>query len=69
MNDSANAGDEFSVVNNEEEAKQINSFRKKGSKDKNILSSTDKTNIFDNQSTKKELNIILKSDVQDQVKR
>ena len=64
MNESANAGDEFLVVNNEEEAKQINSFRKTGSKDKNILSSQDKTNIFENQSTKKELNIVLKSDVQ-----
>ena len=64
MNESANAGDEFLVVDNEEEAKQINSFRKTGSKDKNILSSQDKTNIFENQSTKKELNIVLKSDVQ-----
>ncbi len=64
MNESANAGDEFFVVDNEEEAKKINSFRKTGSKDKNILSSQDKTNIFENQSTKKELNIVLKSDVQ-----
>ena len=64
MNESANAGDEFSVVNTEEEAKNINSFRKTGSKEKNVLVSQDKTNIFDNQSTKKELNIILKSDVQ-----
>ena len=55
----------FQLLSNEEEAKQINSFRKKGSiKEKNILSSQDKTNIFDNQSNKKELNIILKSDVQ-----
>ncbi len=64
MNESANAGDEFLVVSSEEEAKQINSFRKTGSKDKNILAVQDKTNIFENQSTKKELNIILKSDVQ-----
>ena len=64
MNESAKAGDEFLVVNNEEEAKQINSFRKKGSKDQSVLASQDKTNIFENQSTKKELNIILKSDVQ-----
>jgi len=63
MNESAKAGDEFLVVDNEEEAKQINSFRKTGSRDKNILSSTDKANIFENQSTKKELNIVLKSDV------
>ena len=64
MNESAKAGDEFLVVNNEEEAKQINSFRKTGSKDQSALASQDKTNIFENQSTKKELNIILKSDVQ-----
>ena len=64
MNESANAGDEFSVVNSEEEAKQINSFRKTGNKEKNILVSQEKTNIFENISSKKELNIILKSDVQ-----
>ncbi len=64
MNESANAGDEFSVVNAEEEAKNINTFRKTGSKEKSVLVSQDKTNIFDSQSTKKELNIILKSDVQ-----
>ena len=64
MNESANAGDEFSVVNTEEEAKNINTFRKTGRKEKSVLVSQDKTNIFDNQSTKKELNIILKSDVQ-----
>ncbi len=63
MNESANAGDEFFVVNSEEEAKQINSYRKTGSKDKNALAAQGETNIFENQSTKKELNIILKSDV------
>ena len=63
MNESANAGDEFRVVNTEEEAKQINSFRKTGTKEKSVLASQDKTNIFENQNTKKELNIILKSDV------
>ena len=64
MNESANAGDEFSVVESEEEAKKINSFRKTGNIEKNVLATQDKTNIFENQSTKKELNIILKSDVQ-----
>ena len=64
MNESANAGDEFSVVDSEEEAKKINSFRKTGNVEKNVLVTQDKTNIFENQSTKKELNIILKSDVQ-----
>ena len=64
MNESANAGDEFTVVDSEEEAKKINSFRKTGNIEKNVLATQDKTNIFENQSTKKELNIILKSDVQ-----
>ena len=64
MNESSKAGDEFKVVNSEEEAKQINSFRKTGKKEENVLATQDKTNIFDNQNTKKELNIILKSDVQ-----
>jgi translation initiation factor IF-2 len=64
MNESANAGDEFLVVDSEEEAKKINSFRKTGNVEKNVLVAQDKTNIFENQSTKKELNIILKSDVQ-----
>tara|TARA_B100000700_G_scaffold326391_1_gene437809 strand:- start:200 stop:1675 length:1476 start_codon:yes stop_codon:yes gene_type:complete len=64
MNDPANAGDEFLVVNTEEEAKKINSFRKTGTKEKGLLISPDKTNLFDSQSSKKELNIILKSDVQ-----
>ena len=63
MNESANAGDEFTVVNTEEEAKQINSFRKTGIKEKGVLASQDRANIFANQNTKKELNIILKSDV------
>ena len=63
MNESANAGDEFTVVNTEEEAKQINSFRKTGTKEKSVLASQDRANIFANQNTKKELNIILKSDV------
>ena len=64
MNEPANAGDEFSVVSTEDEAKKINSFRKTGNKEKNILVSQDKTNIFENRNNKKELNIILKSDVQ-----
>jgi len=64
MNEAANAGDEFLVVDTEEEAKKINTFRKTGTKEKNALISPDKANLFDSQSTKKELNIILKSDVQ-----
>ena len=51
-------------MDSEEEEKKINSFRKTGNVEKNVLVTQDKTNIFENQSTKKELNIILKSDVQ-----
>ena len=37
MNESANAGDEFLVVENEDEAKKINDFQKAGSKASNTL--------------------------------
>ena len=64
LNEAANAGDEFSVVENEEEAKKISSFKKIGMRDNKISISQDKTNLFSKQNSKKELNIILKSDVQ-----
>ena len=64
MHEAANAGDEFAVVDSEEESKKINSFRKTGVNDKKILISKEKTNIFDKANDKKGLNIILKSDVQ-----
>ncbi len=64
INEAANAGDEFSVVNTEDEAKKINSFRKQDIKDNKVLMTSDKTKLFDKQNNKTELNIILKSDVQ-----
>tara|TARA_B100001996_G_scaffold76822_1_gene56719 strand:- start:338 stop:2545 length:2208 start_codon:yes stop_codon:yes gene_type:complete len=64
MNDPANAGDEFMVVENEEEAKKINEFEKTGSKGNQNLSLKDNTKLFDEEKAKQELNIILKSDVQ-----
>ena len=64
MNESANAGDEFLVVENEDEAKRINDFQKTGSKSNNNLIVKDKTKLFDEENNKSELNIILKSDVQ-----
>ena len=64
MNESANAGDEFLVVENEDEAKKINDFQKTGSKANNTLIVQDKTKLFDKENNKSELNIILKSDVQ-----
>ena len=64
MNESANAGDEFMVVESEDEAKRINDFQKVGSKSSSNLIVKDKTKLFDEENDKTELNIILKSDVQ-----
>tara|TARA_B100000941_G_scaffold127673_1_gene90205 strand:- start:640 stop:2844 length:2205 start_codon:yes stop_codon:yes gene_type:complete len=63
MNESAYAGDEFYVVENEEEAKKINDFQKTGNNINSPLITQDKTNFFDKETSKSELNIILKSDV------
>tara|TARA_B100001741_G_scaffold279682_1_gene252441 strand:- start:498 stop:2711 length:2214 start_codon:yes stop_codon:yes gene_type:complete len=64
MQKPANAGDEFMVVENEEEAKRINDFKKTGMRTNQNLVSKDSTKLFDKKNTKEELNIILKSDVQ-----
>ena len=64
MQESAKAGDEFFVVENEDEAKKINDFEKSGAKENNNIISQDNTKLFDKQGSKEELNIILKSDVQ-----
>ena len=63
MNESAFAGAEFVVTENEDKAKEIVEFNKSGSvSTKPIIK--DKTTIFENQNTKEELDIIIKSDVQ-----
>ncbi len=65
MNDSAFAGAEFLVTESEDKAKEIAEFRKDNSVGKNnILKAKDKTNLFESQDGKEELNIIIKSDVQ-----
>ena len=64
MNEAANAGDEFFVVDTEDEAKKISAFRKTGIKESNVLIAKDKTKLFDKENNKTELNIIIKSDVQ-----
>ena len=64
MHEPANAGDEFLVVDDEDESKKINEFQKTGDKSKLNFIAQDKTKLFDKESTKSELNIILKSDVQ-----
>ncbi|MDC3104202.1 translation initiation factor IF-2 [Candidatus Pelagibacter bacterium] len=63
MNDSAYAGAEFIVTNNENEAKEIAEFKKNNSS-KNQVLVKDKTTLFDEAKVKDELNIIIKSDVQ-----
>ena len=63
MNDSAFAGAEFLVTNNENEAKEMAEF-KKNSSSKNQVLVKDKTTLFDEAKDKDELNIIIKSDVQ-----
>ena len=64
MNDSAFAGAEFSVTENEEKAKEIADFKKADSNPNKKLIAKDKTKLFEDKSSKDELNIIIKSDVQ-----
>ena len=65
MNDSAYAGAEFLVTENEDKAKEIAEFRKDNSAEStNALQTKDKTTLFENKNDKDELNIIIKSDVQ-----
>ena len=63
MNSSAYAGADFSVTQNEEDAKKLVELKKIDSSS-NKLSVKDKTTLFDNVKNKDELNIIIKSDVQ-----
>ncbi len=64
MNDTALAGAEFLVTENENEAKKVSEFKKNNSSQKNNLLSKDKATLFDNKEEKDTLNIIIKSDVQ-----
>ena len=63
MNSSAYAGAEFLVTKSENEAKELVEFKKMNSAN-NKLAANDKTTLFDNVKSKRELNIIIKSDVQ-----
>ena len=63
MNSSAYAGADFSVTQNEEDAKKLVELKKINSSS-NKLSVKEKTTLFDNVKNKDELNIIIKSDVQ-----
>jgi len=64
MNNSAFAGAEFVVTENEDKSKEIVEFRKENLSSNNNITSKDKTTLFENQNNKDELNIIIKSDVQ-----
>ena len=64
MNESAFAGAEFLVTENEEKAKEIAEFNKSGSGSIKKAVVKDTTTLFENQNNKEELNIIIKSDVQ-----
>ena len=63
MNNSAYAGAEFMVTENENEAKKLTEFRKNSTVQNKTLAK-DKTTLFDEVKNKDELNIIIKSDVQ-----
>ena len=64
MNDSALAGSDFIVVESEEKAKEINDYRKEKDKSKKApLVSVNRESAFNDESSVKELPIIIKSDV------
>ena len=63
MNASAFAGAEFSVTEKENDAKKISEFRESKNVNSNNLSVKDSATLFEKQDNKKELNIIIKSDV------
>ena len=63
MNESAFAGAEFLVTENEDKAKEIAEFKKNGFVSAKPIV-RDKTSIFENLNNKEELDIIIKSDVQ-----
>ena len=63
MNSSAYSGAEFTVTEDEDEAKKLAEFRKNNSAQNKVLAK-DKTTLFEVSKDKSELNIIIKSDVQ-----
>ena len=62
MNETAFAGAEFLVTENEDKAKEISEFKNENSSTKKIMIN-DKSTIFDKGEEKEELNVIIKSDV------
>ncbi len=64
MNSSVDAGADFQVTDTEIEAKEISELRNNKNYKKNNPLATDKTKLFETGNGKRELNIIIKSDVQ-----
>ncbi len=62
MNSSAYAGAEFTVTEDEDEAKKLAEFRRNNNAQNKVLTK-DKTTLFEDVKDKEELNIIIKSDV------
>jgi len=64
MNESASAGDDFIVVDDEEKAKEINEYRNENSNsEKTPIISANRESAFEKSSAPNELSIIIKSDV------
>jgi translation initiation factor IF-2 len=63
MNNSASAGAEFVVTDDEDEAKELSELKRNNTAQNKVLAK-DKTTLFEDVKDKDELNIIIKSDVQ-----
>ena len=63
LNSVNKAGDDFVVLNNENQIKEIIEYRENQQKNIQNSQSANKDNIFDNQVKEKKINIILKADV------
>ena len=63
LNSVNKAGDDFVVLNNENQIKEIIAYRENQQKNIQNSQSSNKDNIFDNQAKEEKINIILKADV------
>ena len=63
LNSVNKAGDDFVVLNNENQIKEIIAYRENQQKNIQNSQSANKDNIFDNQAKEEKINIILKADV------
>ena len=63
LNSVNKAGDDFAVLDNENQIKEIITYREKERKDIKNTQNNDKDNIFGNKEKQEKINIILKADV------